>query len=208
LTVVDDGKGISADIIDRIFEPFYTTKSQGQGSGLGLSVVLGIVQSNNGSIVLESRPGVGTRFEILMPVTKSDGPSLDIIDAPLPRGTEQILVVDDEPPLLTLLNRMLTSLGYRVTTCEHPTEALKLFNDSPTHYDLVLTDLTMPKKSGTTLAQELLQSRPNLPIILSTGFGNKISEETIESIGIRKMLLKPILKRELATTIRYALDAA
>ncbi len=208
LTVKDDGHGISKEIIERIFEPFFTTKSQGQGSGLGLSVVLGIVQSNHGSISLQSQPGEGTRFEVLIPSTESADSVTDLVDAPLPRGNEQILVVDDEPPLLTLLNRMLTSLGYQVTTCEHPNEALRLFNNRPSHYDLVLTDLTMPKKSGTTLAQELLQNRPNLPIILSTGFGNKISKETVASIGIRKMLLKPILKRELATTIRHALDAA
>ena len=102
---------------------------------------------------------------------------------------------------------MLTSLGYQVTTCEHPTDALALFNSRPHFYDLLLTDLTMPKKSGTTLAQEFLQRQPNLPIILSTGYGNKISKKTAESIGIRKMLLKPVLKRELAITVRHALDA-
>ncbi len=206
LTVKDDGQGIAPEIVDRIFEPFYTTKSQGQGSGLGLSVVLGIVQSNHGAISLESHPGEGTCFEVLLPLSETEDSDTEVVDAPLPRGSEQILVVDDESHLLTLLNRMLTSLGYQVTTCECPSEALELFNSRPYHYDLVLTDLTMPKKSGTTLARELLQSRPNLPIILNTGFGNKLSREAVESIGIRKMLLKPILKRELATTIRHALD--
>ncbi len=206
LTVRDDGHGISPDIVDRVFEPFYTTKKQGQGSGLGLSVVLGIVQSNQGSINIKSLSGEGTCFEVLIPATECEETGSEVVDEPLPTGNERILVVDDERHLLTLLNRILTSLGYHVTTCEHPAKALALFNSRPGHFDLVLTDLTMPKKSGTKLAQEMLQSRPNLPIILSTGFGNKISKEAVESIGIRELLFKPVLKRDLATTIRNALD--
>jgi PAS domain S-box-containing protein len=208
LKVKDNGVGIRPDIIDRIFEPFYTTKSQGQGSGLGLSVVLGIVQSNHGSITVESRMGQGTCFEVLLPLIEGADENTHNVETIMPRGRENILVVDDEPPLLRLLTRMLTSLGYQVTTCEHPAEALAVFNSRPRFFDLVLTDLTMPKKLGTTLAQELLQSRPNLPIILSTGNGNKISKEILESIGIRKLLLKPILKRDLASSIRHVLDAA
>jgi signal transduction histidine kinase len=208
IRVADNGVGIAPEAIDRIFEPFYTTKLQGQGSGLGLSVVLGIVQSNHGFITVESHPDEGACFEVLFPVAECEDETCEIPETAPPGGREQILVVDDEPPLLRLLNRMLTSLGYQVTTCEHPAEALALFNSHPGGFDLVLTDLSMPKKSGTALAQELLKSRPNLPIILSTGFGNKVSKETLESIGIRELLLKPILKRELATTIRQVLDAA
>jgi signal transduction histidine kinase/ActR/RegA family two-component response regulator len=208
LRVKDNGVGIASDAIDRIFEPFYTTKPIGQGSGMGLSVVLGIVQSNHGFITVESRPDEGTCFEVLLPQAESEDERCDIVETALPRGREQILVVDDEPPLLRLLNRMLTSLGYQVTTCEHPAEALALFNSHPRLFDLVLTDLTMPKKSGTALAQELLQNRPNLPIILSTGYGDKISKEALESYGIRELLLKPILKKELASAIRHVLDTA
>ncbi len=208
IRVADNGVGIAPDAVDRIFEPFYTTKLQGQGSGLGLSVVLGIVQSNHGFITVESRPDEGACFEVLFPLAACEDETCDLVETAPPGGREQILVVDDELPLLRLLNRMLTSLGYQVTTCEHPAEALALFKSRPRAFDLVLTDLSMPKKSGTVLAQELLQCRPNLPIILSTGFGNKVSKETLESIGIRKLLLKPILKKDLAFTIRQVLDAA
>jgi PAS domain S-box-containing protein len=208
LRVKDNGAGISPEIIHRIFEPFYTTKPQGKGSGLGLSVVLGIMQSHHGSISVESRPDEGTCFEVLFPLMECEDENADIVETALPRGSERILVVDDDPALLRMLNRMLTSLGYQVTTCERPAEALTLFNSRPGFYDLVLTDLTMPGKLGTAMAKELLQSRPDLPIILITGYGNKISKERLESTGIRELLLKPVLKRELACAIRHGFDSA
>ena len=207
LVVKDNGKGIAHNIIDRIYEPFFTTKSQGRGTGMGLSVVLGIVQAIGGTIRVESHPGKGTRFELLFPAAQNENVESVVPATPLPKGNEHILVVDDERPLLIMLDRMLIGLGYKVTTCEHALEALKLIKRQPGAYDLVITDLTMPKMTGVQLARELLQIRPDLSIILSTGYNEKISDAHLQTIGIRQLLPKPITRRDLASAIRQAIEA-
>ncbi len=207
LVVSDNGKGIPKEIIDRIYEPFFTTKSQGKGTGMGLSVVLGIVQANGGAIRVDSNPGKGTHFELFFPAAKNEVIKPTEPVTQLPKGDEHILVVDDERSLLIMLDRMLNGLGYKVTTSSHAEEALSLFQNRPGAFDLIITDLTMPKMTGLRFARELLQTRADLPIILCTGYNETISDIHLQSIGIRQLLPKPILKRELASAIRQALAA-
>ncbi len=206
LMVTDNGEGISPEVMDRIFEPFFTTKDQGQGSGMGLSMILGIVQAHNGSIMTTSKPGKGARFEILLPAVSATPMTVEPASPELPKGMERILFVDDERSLGLLASRMLFSLGYRVTTCEHPVEALNLFKGDPQAFDLIITDLTMPKMTGTRLAQQLLKIRPGVPILLCTGYGEEITQSEIHALGIRELLLKPILKYDMAAAIRRVLD--
>lgn len=206
LIVEDNGQGIPHNVIERIFEPYYTTKAQGEGSGMGLSVVIGIVQALEGNIIVNSHPGQGTRFEVLLPATHMAVKQKDVAEAPLPMGSEHILVIDDERHLLKLLKRMLSGLGYKVTICEHSAKALTLFKSQPDVYDLVITDLTMPKMTGIQVAQQLLHTRSNLPIILCTGYDKKLSQAHLQSMGIRELLPKPISKKELANSIRRAVE--
>jgi PAS domain S-box-containing protein len=202
LIIKDDGEGIAQDVIDRIFEPYFTTKAQGEGSGMGLSVVIGIVQALEGNIRVDSHPGQGTRFEVLIPATHMAVEQTELADAPLPMGSEHIMFIDDERHLLKLLKRMLGGLGYKVTVCGRAIEALEVFKRQPDVYDLVITDLTMPKMTGIQVAQELLRIRSDLPIILCTGYNKKLSLAHLQSMGIRELLPKPILKKDLANAIR------
>jgi PAS domain S-box-containing protein len=206
LVVKDNGNGIPHEIIDRIYEPFFTTKSQGRGTGMGLSVVLGIVQANGGAIYVHSQPGEGSQFELYFPAAQKKMIEPSSPAAPVLKGHEHILVVDDEPSLLIMLDRILNRLGYEVTTCANACEALTLFRGRPGAYDVVITDLTMPKMTGLHLAREILKTRPDLPIIICTGYADKVSADHIKSIGIRRMLPKPILKTELASAIRQVLS--
>ncbi len=206
LAVADNGTGMAPQIIDRIFEPFFTTKTQGEGSGMGLSVVLGVVQTHQGGIRVQSEPGQGTVFEILLPVASRDQEDKEDDEEPTPGGRERILLVDDERTIIQMGRQMLSKLGYTVTACQDPVEALEQFRRTPERFDLVITDLTMPKLRGTQLAEELLRIQPRLPVILCTGYGDQITSEQIARIGIRELLLKPILRYSLAVTIRKALD--
>ncbi|MDA8137139.1 MAG: PAS domain S-box protein [Desulfobacteraceae bacterium] len=207
LRVKDNGTGMPASILNRIFEPFFTTKSQGEGTGMGLAVVLGVAQSHDGAIRVHSEPGKGSQFEILLPVAARSAEESEESEQPLPKGTERILFVDDEKPIIQMGHQMLTKLGYHVTTCQNPMEALELFRSKANDFDLVITDLTMPKLKGTKLAQHLIHIKPELPIILCTGYGDEITDEQIKEVGIRELMLKPILRQHLAVTIRQALDA-
>ncbi|RJQ76705.1 MAG: PAS domain S-box protein [Desulfobacteraceae bacterium] len=207
LSVIDNGCGIPENLKDRIFEPFFTTKTQGQGTGMGLSVVLGVVQAHQGAIRLLSEPGKGTRFDILLPAATSSKEMAVEDNQQTPGGRERILLVDDETALVHMGRQMLSRLGYHVTACQDPIEALDLFRSNPDNFDLVITDLTMPKIKGTKLAQHLLHLKPDLPIILCTGYGDQVTTEQIEDIGIRELLLKPILRHQLAVTIRHSLEA-
>lgn len=206
LIVKDNGEGISPELVDRIFEPFYTSKTQGKGSGMGLSVVLGIMQAHNGHIRVESSIREGSCFEVLLPAAQKSEEVAHEVESQAPTGTEHILVVDDEKSLLIMLDRMLSGLGYKVTICQSPEKALTLFNGQPNPFDLVISDLTMPKLNGKEFAAILLKQYANLPIILCTGYGEQVSEEELHAIGIRALLLKPILKKELAATIRKTLE--
>jgi PAS domain S-box-containing protein len=207
LLVADNGTGIPQSIIDRIFEPFFTTKPQGAGAGMGLSVVLGVVQTHSGAIRVHSEPGQGTRFEVLLPAAAPGEECEQAGEQPTPGGKERILFVDDERSLIQMGKQMLTKLGYTVTTCQDPLEALEQFRRAPDTFDLLITDLTMPKIKGTRMAEEMLRLKPGLPVVLCTGYGDQITSEQMAQIGIRELLLKPILRHNLAVTIRKALGA-
>lgn len=205
LGVADNGSGIPGNVLHRIFDPFFTTKAQGEGTGMGLAVVLGVIQAHEGGIRVASEPGSGSRFEVLLPAAPREEQIEEASDGPPPGGTERILLVDDESSIIHMGNRMLSKLGYHVTTCKEPTEAMALFQKEPDGFDLVITDLTMPTMKGTDLARLLLQIRPDLPVILCTGYGDQITTEQVRQIGIREMLIKPILRNNLAVSIRQAL---
>ena len=172
---------------------------------MGLAVVLGAVQTHGGGIRVHSATGSGSRFEILLPVAPKDEQIEEAGDTPPPGGNERILFVDDETSITHMADRMLSKLGYQVTQCEGSTEALELFQKDPAAFDLVITDLTMPTMKGTDLARLLLNTRPDLPVILCTGYGDQVTSEQLHKIGIREMLTKPILRYNLAISIRQAL---
>ena len=206
LSVSDTGQGIAEDIINRIFDPFFTTKPKEEGTGMGLSVVHGIVKSCGGVITVDSTVGKGTLFEVYFPAVEKGDEVMREEDArPLPTGSESILLVDDEDLLVDLGQRMLEQLGYRVTPVVSSIEALRLFEKDPDRYDLVLTDLTMPNLEGDKLAAAMLKIRPEIPIIIATGFSEKLTEQKLAMIGIRKMVLKPIVMHDIADTIRQVL---
>ncbi len=208
LTVSDTGGGMDATTLQQIFDPYFTTKRKGEGTGLGLSVVHGIVKTYGGDIQVFSHPGDGTTFHVYLPAI--DGvPAEDAPAGESPAGgKERILVVDDEAVLLKMLNRMLSSLGYAVTCKQSSREALQTFLDAPDAVDLVITDMTMPEMTGIQLSRELLDVRPDLPIILCTGFSALISEESAEAAGIKKLVMKPVVRRDMAAAIRGVLDGA
>jgi PAS domain S-box-containing protein len=207
LTISDTGIGIAPEIIDRIFDPFFTTKKPGEGTGMGLSVVYGIVKGYGGVITVDSKKGKGSQFHVYLPLLIKEGIENEKEDStPIVGGKERILFVDDEENLVQLGTDMLTSLGYEVTGRTSSMEALELFRTKPNRFDLMITDMTMPNMTGFDLAKESILIRPNIPIILCTGFSEIISEEKAKSIGIRRFILKPLLKKSLAATIREILD--
>jgi len=206
LSVQDTGKGIPPEIVERIFDPYFTTKEKEKGTGLGLAVVHGIVQSYGGAVYAYSRPTLGTTFNIFLPVVKSEIKAEQGVIPEPPRGNEHILLVDDEPSLLDVGQQLLEDLGYRVSTAINGEAALELFRQAPQAIDLVLTDMTMPKMTGDKLAMELLKIRPDLPIILNTGHSMRISNESALKIGIKSFIHKPMVEAELAGTVRAVLD--
>jgi len=206
LMVRDTGRGIPPHILDRIFDPFFTTKDKGEGTGMGLSVVHGIVKSHRGAITVQSEPGKGSIFNVFLPVIEKTVKREAPIERPIPMGTERILFIDDEAPLANLGKKMLGFLGYAVTTRTSSIEALELFKARPDRFDLVITDMTMPNLTGDELALKLAKIRPDIPIILCTGFSHKITEEKSKEMGIKAYLLKPILREVMAETVRRVLD--
>ncbi len=207
LRVRDTGHGIDPEISGRIFDPYFTTKEVGNGSGMGLAVVHGIVKSHGGAVSVRSVPGKGTAVDILLPVARKAGAP----EAPpgdfLPEGNERILFVDDEPSLVRLARKMLEHLGYRVTAETDSVRALGLFRDAPSDFDLVITDMTMPRMSGDELVKRILAVRQGMPIILCTGHSNRMDGETALKMGIRKYMEKPLNMGKLARGVREALDA-
>ncbi len=208
LTVSDNGCGMDADTVEKIFEPFFTTKKIGEGTGMGLSVVHGIIKRNNGLINVYSHPGEGSTFQILFP--RTDKPTEKGIDetASLPTGKEHILLVDDDVLLADMTNEMLTSLGYTLTSCTSSVEALDAFRASPAKFDLVITDQSMPHFRGTELAKKIKQIRPDVPIILCTGFSGLVTPAKAHDMGIAQYVMKPFVRREMAVSVRRALDAS
>jgi len=208
LTVSDTGHGMSPEIVERIFEPYFTTKEQGRGTGLGLSVVHGIVKSHGGAVVCRSVTGGGTSFDIYFPRIGSEKePSRSRPWKDLPVGTERILFVDDELVLTKMVEKILGNLGYSVVTRTSSMEALDLFRKDPAGFDLVITDMTMPGMTGDKLAQKLIEIRPDIPIIMCSGYSSTISDKDIARIGIREFILKPLEAGSLATITRRVLDA-
>ncbi|MGZ6276323.1 MAG: PAS domain S-box protein [Syntrophales bacterium] len=207
LTVSDTGAGIENEIMDRIFDPFFTTKKPGEGTGLGLSVVYGIVKSYSGAITVESEVGKGTEFNVYLPLlTEAEGKKEAKIEAPIPGGEERILFVDDEAALVQLATGTLTGLGYEVEGRTGSMEALELFRARPDSFDLVITDMTMPNMTGSELAQRLMSIRPDIPIILCTGFSEAMTQEKARAIGVKAFIMKPIVQRQIAEAIRRVLD--
>ncbi len=200
--VRDTGHGMPPEIMERIFEPFFTTKGMGEGTGMGLAVVHGIVTKCGGVIAVESAPGHGTTFTVYLP--RGDQPVVALAgpEDAVPRGTERILFVDDEEALAQLGHLLLTGLGYDVVTCTSSVEALEAFRAQPDRFDLVITDQTMPDMTGDVLVCALRQMRPDLPIIVCTGFSQRLMAGQAEAIGIDAVCLKPLVARDLARTIR------
>ena len=206
LTVSDTGHGMSQHVLDRIFDPFFTTKEKEGGTGLGLSVVHGIVRNLNGSIKVRSAPGKGTAFDVFFHAITHTEEATSIAEEATLTGNERVLFVDDEPMLVDIAENMLQSLGYKVTTRTSPIEALEVFRFRLRDFDVVITDLTMPQMTGDQLAREIMELRPDIPIILCTGFSSMITEKKARAMGIQGFLMKPIIKNEMAKTMRKVLE--
>ncbi len=206
LKVSDTGKGIPAAIKERIFEPYFTTKSADEGTGLGLAMVHGIVRGLNGHIEVESEIGLGTTFTAYFPVIKQDHALVTDSMEAIPTGKEKILFLDDEVPLADLGKQMLEQLGYRVVARTSSEDALAAFKQDPCWFDLVISDQTMPHMTGKELAQELVKIRKDIPIIICSGFSEIISQEQATSIGINAFVMKPLVKKDLANIVRNVLD--
>ncbi|MFP4571656.1 MAG: ATP-binding protein [Desulfobacterales bacterium] len=206
LGISDTGCGMDEDTLQRIFDPYFTTKPAGEGTGMGLSVVHGIVKGCRGDIRVKSETGKGTLFEIYLPQVEIDAPSEShICELPIPCGTEHVLLVDDEAQVACMLKQMLEQLGYGVTMHTDSLEALDVFAAAPDRFALIITDQTMPYMTGDELAEEAIRLRKDIPVILCTGFSEKISEQKAKNRGIRAFLMKPVLKRKMAVTIREVL---
>jgi len=206
LEVADTGHGIDPRIINRIFDPYFTTKEKGKGTGLGLAVVHGIVKAHGGTIRAFSEVGRGTSFRVLLPAMEGHDRPESRIAPHLPRGNERVLIVDDEKVLADIEKRMLNMLGYEVEVRTSPIEALEAFRAHPQTFDVVITDMTMPQLTGLNLARKILEIRPDIPIILCTGFSEQANEQAAIALGIRALLLKPLVIMSLASTLRNVLD--
>ncbi len=206
LKITDTGSGIPAEILPRIFDPYFTTKKTGEGTGLGLSTVHGIIKNHGGTIKVYSEPGRGTSFQVFLPVTESGPEKTDNSVSEFPHGTETILFVDDEKLLLEIGKELLESLGYQVDTRACSIDALEAFRGQPAKYDLIVSDMTMPKMTGECLAVEIKKIEPDVPILLCTGFSTKVNSAQLVKIGIEKILMKPVTMNELAVNVRLALD--
>ena len=208
LAVSDTGTGIPEEIRGTIFEPYFTTKPPGEGTGMGLAMVYGIVESYGGGITVDSESSKGAAFHIYLPITGQSEETGYYESEELPGGDETILFVDDEPSIAKMGQKILQGLGYSVTAMTSSTGALELFRSNPAFFNLVITDMTMPKMTGDTLSIELMKIRPDIPVILCTGYSKKISEEAVLEMGIKALAYKPIVKADLARTVRKVLDEA
>jgi PAS domain S-box-containing protein len=206
ISVKDTGHGMPPDVIKRIFDPYFTTKEKGVGTGLGLAVVHGIVKKYGGTIQVESEPGKGTTFHIYLPRVDIAAPIPAEPPKPLIGGSERILFVDDEKMIVDIGQQALQRLGYDVVSRTSPIEALELFKAKPDFFDLVITDKTMPGMTGDALAKELMNVRPNVPVIICTGYSQAVDNERARKIGIKAFVMKPILINELASAVRKVLD--
>jgi CheY-like chemotaxis protein len=206
LRVSDNGYGISPENISRIFDPYFTTKEKGKGSGMGLATVYGIVKDHGGHISVKSEVGSGTSFTLLFPLKVNETITEIETTKPLPRGNETILLVDDEDAIIDVGKELLENLGYLVEARVSSQDALEAFRAQHTKYDLVITDMAMPKMNGLQLTENILAINPNVPIILCTGFSQNLDTESASKVGIKRVLMKPITLNDLAKTVRSVLD--
>jgi PAS domain S-box-containing protein len=206
LGVTDTGHGIAPGLMDRIFDPFFTTKKRGEGTGMGLAVVHGIVRSCGGAITVYSEMGKGSTFKVFLPCCTGDADCERAVEMVAAKGNERILFVDDEPSIVTMAKRMLERLGYSVMSTTSSVEALDLFREGSGQFDLVITDLTMPKMTGEQLAVELTRIRKDIPIIICTGYSSTLTDGREMRHGIRAVVTKPLITHEIARTIRDVLD--
>jgi PAS domain S-box-containing protein len=206
LSISDTGHGMDSATLERIFDPYFTTKEQDKGTGMGLAVVHGIIKGHGGVIRVQSTPGKGTRFDIIFPVMGRQMESETAELKALPTGNELILFIDDEETLIDLAESMLKKLGYRVETRTRPDKALEAFGAAPDKFDLVISDMTMPGMTGDSLASELMKIRPDIPVIICTGYSERINEQRAKDLGIKGLIMKPFTIRSLSRTVRDALD--
>ncbi|MDJ0623884.1 MAG: response regulator [Desulfocapsaceae bacterium] len=205
LSVSDTGKGIEPAILNSIFEPYFTTKKIGEGTGMGLAMVKGIVETYGGSIQVESIPLKSTIFTVYLPITKSRGDNIIHEKKHLPTGSEHILLIDDEPPIARMGTQLLESLGYSVTARTSSYEALELFREKSDAFDIVITDMTMPQMTGAELASQLIELQPEIPVILCSGYSDQISAAEAAQIGVKEFVYKPFTKAELSEKIQCVL---
>jgi PAS domain S-box-containing protein len=208
LSIADTGKGMDNELIEKIFDPFFTTKEIGKGTGMGLSVVHGIVKNMNGVIKIHSEPDKGTQFHVYLPLAEAvkEQQVTKVVAASILGGTEHILLVDDEKDIIAMEQNMLERLGYKVTSRSSSLEALEAFRANPNKFDIIITDMAMPNMSGDKLSKEINKIRPGIPVLLCTGFSETMSEEKAISLGINGFLLKPIVMKDLSHKIREVLD--
>ena len=208
LTIADTGIGMDEDLIKKIFDPFFTTKEHGKGTGIGLSVVHGIVLNMNGAIEVNSEPGKGTEFIIYLPMVKKSLKKQEPIQVKrsVQKGNERIFLVDDEEEIIVMVKKMLEHFGYQVTSFTDSAKALETFCNDPEKFDMIITDMAMPNISGDKLSAEVKKIRPDIPVLLCTGYSETMSEENAETLGINGFLLKPIVMNDLFQKIREVLD--
>ena len=206
LVVNDNGIGMPPDQMERIFQPFFTTKQKGEGTGLGLSVVHDIVKNAGGIITVSSTPRTGSTFAVYFPVIEQVTDPDTLCPQPPAGGNERVLFIDDEATLIEIGVQMLEKLGYHVTAVQDSKKALDMFKVHPEKFDLIITDMTMPGLTGVSLTRELTRIRPDLPVILCTGFSNDITETSARQAGIKSLLMKPFVITDLARTIRKVID--
>jgi two-component system cell cycle sensor histidine kinase/response regulator CckA len=208
ISVEDNGPGISSDILERIFDPFFTTKPAGQGSGLGLAVVHGIVTSMDGAVHVYSEPGQGTVMQVYLPAYKEVHAAIEGPASEVQGGREHILLVDDEEMLVEMLSETLRRLGYTVTGLVDPAKAATLFSRQRADFDILVTDQTMPHMVGLELARYVKSLRPELPVLLCTGFSHIVDEEKAQRAGVTRLVYKPLTSREFGQAVRECLDLA
>jgi CheY-like chemotaxis protein/anti-sigma regulatory factor (Ser/Thr protein kinase) len=206
VTVQDTGHGMSEATMAKIFDPYFTTKEKGVGTGLGLAVVHGIVQKHGGAVTVRSELGKGSMFGLYFPAIGKEALTETQTKEELPTGHEHILLIDDEQVLVDMGREMLEYLGYSVETRTSSVDALELFIAAPSRFDLVITDMTMPNMTGDKLAVELMRIRADIPIIICTGYSERMLEERVKTAGIRAFVMKPVLMAKLARAVREALD--
>jgi len=206
LTIGDTGPGIPPEIRDKIFDPYFTTKNVGKGTGMGLAIVNGIVKNYGGFIVIDSQEGKGTFFQIYIPAVERAECIEQIETRAIAKGNERILLVDDEEIVAEMGRSVLEYLGYTVTVCTNSIEALRVFQNAELPFDVILTDQTMPGMTGLDLAQRILALRPDIPIIICTGYSSTLSEEKALAVGVRGFAMKPLAIHDISQLIRKVID--